>query len=904
NQNLRARNYFRTDLTRFPTKPKNIFHQYGGTFGGPIKKDKLFFFGDFQRTTQRNIGTATLSLPTATMRTGDFRGSGVTIYDPATGDASGNNRLPISCNGVQNVICANRIDPAAAKIVSSMPALTNPNALTNNLVTAANGLQNINTFDTKINYVMSERSMVFGRYSLSQAHIFDPPTFGAALGGDAINGGQLGNADNRTQSAGLGGTYTFSPNLLADWNFGFTRLRLGATALDIGTAYGLDTLGISGTNGFGTTGDPSLYNGIPAMAINSVSNIGNPNTGNPFLFRDNQYVTGENLSWTRGKHALRFGFEYDHTQLNHFQPQGSDGNFTTARGSFNFNGNLTTQTTGSPVAPGNGFAQFLLGLANRAGKATLSFNPVAMRWTTWAWYVRDQWQIVPNLTINAGVRWEYYPPGYGDNGHGLPLYNPTNNNIYIGGLGSVPMNSNLDAGSGQFLPRVGLAYRLRDKTVIRAGYGMSADPYTWHFLRNAYPGTITTDIGTSTGRIPVLSLTGTNATGGSYNTVPTGLASSIVPIPNVSSGVIPLPVGAGTRTFANPYRRGYINSFNLTVQNQFTNTLTAEVGYVGARAIRPPANVNLNGAAVCPAGLSAAACRLAPYGEPLTIAFGHSVADVSSIVPFKNNYYDSLQTKMTQRLGGDSFIGVSYTYSKAIDYTENEDLSGLFEHNPLYWSLDKALAGFDRTHNLQVFGLYELPFGKGKRWGQSGVASWLAGGWQLNAVLSRLSGTPFNLTGSAGLLNPGTARGLNETVNLVGSYHVIGGNPWSLAGTCPNTSCDYFDPSIFAQPTAGNFGNVHRNTFRGPGVFGIDASIFRDFKLTERFTFQFRTELFGLTNTPRFSNPNGACSSGAGAVCLLPNNNFGSITSTLGTSGSGASTDGARQIWFAGKLVF
>ena len=910
NQSLRARNYFKTDLTRFPTKAKNIFHQFGATLGGPIVKDKLFFFGDFQRTTQRWLGQTTVTLPTAAMRIGDFTAPGLPkIYDPATGDANGNNRTQISCNGVLNMICPNRIDPAVSKLIAMMPALTNPTSLTNNYVAAGTGQYNVNDYDIKINYVPGQNSTVFGRYSLSNSHIFDPPTLGA-LGGDATNGGQLGNADSRIQSVGLGGTYTFSPTLVADANVGFTRQRLGATNIDIASPFGLSTLGISGTNGFGTSGDPSLYNGVPAFQTTSVANIGNTNTGNPFLFRDNQYVTAANLSWNKGKHGLRFGIEYDHTQMNHFQPQGADGNFTTARGSFNFNGNLTTQNSNSSVSnPGNSVAQLLLGLPNRAGKAILDANPDALRWSTWAWYARDQWQFSPKLTVNLGVRWEFYPFGYSDNGHGLPYFNPTNGNVYIGGNGGVPLDSTVDAGKGQFLPRVGVAYRLTEKTVIRAGYGMSADPNQWHALRNAYPSTITTDSGSSSGRVPLLSLTGTNATAASYGTVPTGLASFLVPLPNISSGVIPLPVGAGTRTVGNPFRRGYIESFNFTVQRELTHTLTAEAGYVGARGIRPFTNVNLNAAAICPAGLSGAACKLAPYGEQLTDALGHTVADVTAYIPFKNNYYDSLQTKVTQRLGGSSLAGLAYTFSKAINFSENEDLSGLFEHNPAYWNLNRSLASFDRTHNLQVYVVYDLPFGRGKRWAQSGVANWLAGGWQLNTVVSRLSGTPFNLTGNAALLNPGTSRGLNETVNLAGQYKVIGGNPWSGTGICPNTSCDYFDPSIFTQPTAGTFGSVRRNTFRGPGVFDADLSIFRSFKITERINFQFRTEIFGLTNTPRFSNPNGSCSSGAGASCLITSNgvvtnNFGSITSTLGTSGSNASTDGARTIWFAGKVVF
>ncbi len=169
-------------------------------------KDKLFFFGDYQRTTQRGLGQPTFTLPTAAMRAGDFSAPGLPkIYDPASGDANGNNRAQISCNGVLNVICPNRIDPAAAQMVSLLPALTNPNALTNNYVAVGNGQYNVDDTDVKVSYIPGEKSTVFARYSISRSHIFDPPALGAA-GGDATNGGQNGNADSRIQSVGLGGT--------------------------------------------------------------------------------------------------------------------------------------------------------------------------------------------------------------------------------------------------------------------------------------------------------------------------------------------------------------------------------------------------------------------------------------------------------------------------------------------------------------------------------------------------------------------------------------------------------------------------------------------------------------------------------------------------------------------------
>lgn len=917
NQALRTRNYFKTDKVRFPTLPKNILHQYGGTIGGPIKKDKLFFFGDYQRTTQRGIGQPTFTLPTDAMRSGDFTDPRLPIiYDPATGDVNGNGRTQISCNGVLNMICPNRIDPAASTLVGLMPALTTPGAITNNYVASGTGQYNVDDTDVKVNYIANQKSMIFGRYSISRSHIFDPPALGA-LGGDATNGGQQGNADSRIQSVGLGATYTISPTILFDWNFGFTRQRLGATNVDINSQYGLDVLDIPGTNAYGTTGDPTLYGGIPFFQTTGLANLGNSNVANPFVFRDNQYVTGANLSWNHGKHAFRFGMEFDHVQMNHFQPQGADGNFTSARGSFNFDGNLTTEnSTSATNNPGNAFAQFLLGLSNRAGKDVLLFNPISLRWSTWAWYARDQWQVNRKLTLTLGVRWEYYPFGHGDNGHGLPYFNPTNGNVYIGGLGSVPMDSTMDVGGGQFLPRVGFAYRLTEKTVVRGGYGMSADPSQWHYLRNSYPGNITTDPGNASGRVPEISLTGTNATAPSYGTIPIGLAPILVPLPDISSGVIPLPVGAGTRDFANPFHRGYFNSFNFTVQQDFAGFI-AEAAYVGTRGIRPLTNLNLNAAPICPITVvpyTAANCIAAGYGEPLTTALGHKVSDVSSLTPFGNNYYDSLQTKLTRRLQGGSLVGLAYTFSKAIDYSDNEDLNGSFENYPAYVYLNKSLSSFDRTHNFEAYAVYNLPFGKGQRWGQNGVVNAVAGGWQINSTVSKLSGTPFNITGNAGNLNPASSRGFTQMVNLVKPVHITSGNPYSGAGTCLQNltaaqcaSQEYFDPSDFAQPGLGTFGDVRRDTFRGPGVFDMDLSIFRDFKISEHFTFQFRAEAFGLTNTPRFQNPgNGTanCTSGAGTPCVVTNSTFGYITGTLGTSGSNSSTDGTRNIWFAGKLVF
>jgi len=981
--------------------PKNIYQEYGFNVGGPVYiprmltgRKKLFFFSNFDRITRRQAISGNVSVPDANMIAGNFSGvvsstTGNTIlYDPlpatpysATSGwgATINHTLcptPAYTSGYLNYSCrpsftneygetgsgvntipASRFSNAASIMMTNLkpiaqlvgtagePTANYSSILANDIFGSGIFAYNRNASDTKITYVPNDNTQIFGKYGMSPYTGIDPQQLGAA-GGGTYDGGQPGAAQGRMQNVGLGMSHVLSPRSVIDADFGYTRQVTGAqSTLDLSLGdYGTGVLGIPGTNGPGTD-----YVGQPGFAFSTFNGLGNVNGSNPFLFRDNQFTGDLNLSWVKGKHSTKYGFTYYHFDLNHFQPT-SGGGVSFPRGGFQFQGGMSCGITATATAATcgvngyNSIADFLLGLPNNGSGAGVSksqqtFDPDSLRWTQIGAYAQDQWTITPKLTLNYGVRYELYPPAYRDKTGvtvlvpGLPL----SSNVEVGGVNGNPENSGISTGYGFYAPRLGIAYRLTEKTVIRSGFGLTADPDSMRYLRDEFPEDLTPNYsGTGTGTIAVDPVNTTTYASG--QPMPLTYGIPIQTAPNYSSGFASLPVSGSTTTVAQNFRRGYIESWNLFVQRDIGRQYVVNVGYVGTHFVRQQVGVSLNAA---PLPSSSTTCMANGQYNPASGLTGACSYQANTIInqmhcnatstggyacyntggitmsePLFSSMYDALQTQLTHNAGNNLSMGVVYTYSHAIDYEDNGAGSGAegtkFNY-PSMFRMNKGTAGYDQKQNMQVWSVYSLPFGRGQKFANQGLLSEIVGGFQLNGQFSHYSGFPFGVSANSNLIG-NMAPGYGTTyAQLASAYQQMGGHNRVAGSSTVSGGNPWFNQAAFANPVepantvSGNPSNVGptlpntgRNSFRGPGQSIFNTSIFKSIHVFRESAFQIRFEAFNVFNHPLLNNPNTTVPTTANVT----SGNYGTFGLITSYGPPYSPTQGARALQFSGRFNF
>ena len=852
NSDLDARTFFNASTGHV------AYNYFGGDIGGPIKKNKLFFFTDYLRVEDHEANTSLVTIPSLASRTGDESASPAPVYNPLTGAQNGTDAGRTPFPG--NIIPANLINPISAKILALLPAPNqsfNPANPVNNYFAALPFTKNYNSVDVKIDYNIGDRDRLSGRFSFQRPVVFQAPLFGNA-GGDGPGGAFMGTGTQKTYSAGINYNRTITPTLITEVRVGVAHYHNEAFPSDFGTN-DATALGIPGVN----LSSDAFTSGI--VGINVGGPFSQPMIGYSASLPWDRAEANIDLvnSWTKikGNHTIKWGVDIRRVRDDLLQDQ-----TYSPRGIYTFGANQTS-IVGAATNWGNDIASLLLDQPSGAGRDLDTFFP-AYRDTWFFAFAGDRWQVSPKLTLDLGLRWELYEPGTPHFPGGFSNYDPYSNTLVVAGIGNNPSNLGMQTDYKYFAPRVGIAYRLTPQTVMRAGFGMSYTPFPDNTYAYNFP-------------VRANNAYNTSPTGNGYGpaVLGDGVSPALfqagfpapVPVAIPANGII-TPTGtlASSNFFVIPldYKNPYVESWNVAVQRSLPGRFNLDVAYVGNHGVRTPDQFNLNVSYTPNSG------NAGDIFFPRTQSYTQFWRGFSSM-------YNALQVKFDRRFYNGLSVTTSFTWQKAMDMQTGDD-------GNLLWYINArrnwARADFDRTLSFVQSYVYQLPIGPGKKLLDRGVASKIIGGWQVSGILTLLTGTPFYISANGGALNtPGETQTANQ-VGPVDILHNIG--PGQL----------WFSTSSFTQPVgAGVFGTSGRNILSGPGMFRIDLSLFKTFSFTERVKLEIRGESFDLTNTPAFSNPNGS----------LTSSSFGQVTGTV-NSGAGVNGVGTfgRAFQLGAKVTF
>ena len=822
NQDIQARNFFS------PTVPPLKRNQFGSTLGGPIRHDKIFFFGDYEGARTRQGTTFNSNVPTAQEVGGDFSGARP-IFDPLTTAVNpANSSQFIRTQFPNNMIPVSRQSPQALYFKSWFPTPNNGPGL---YAYSPALLLDTDKFDIKISPRLTAKDSIVSRYSYVANTEQDTQAY-PALGYYPLT--------SRSQNAGLTYVHLFSPTVTGELTYDY--YRTSAHLANASNFNGKDVVSAAGITGF--DGISNQYPAAPQLVFSGYTSIAGNTDNRPKINHIRTFQYRSSLTWAHGNHFVKFGAQLSHQSHSFVHGQQS-------QGVFNFNG----QYTQNPLSTGNtgdAFADFLLGYPNSVTRST-AIQTYGNTGNFWAFYGQDDYRVSRNFTLNIGLRWELNSFFDGIRGQ-TNAFDFATGKMIIPTVNGTPdltaqpgeaqmwtvfrplLETSEDKGLPWSIrypdyrdpaPRIGFAWRPfgSERWVVRSAYGIFyvyPDSNQTQYLVSTPPfqlfQTLNNDVPTLTTLTPTRNL-----------------ANYFLGQPIVSLGAAISPSSGGTQ-----YRSTYTQTWNFTLQHEFGNNIAAEVAYVGDKGTRVSSTSQYNIPLPGPGNVQAR--RPYPDWGPIRyITWGGS------------SIYHSFQAKLEKRFShGFSFLG-SYTFSKCLDGPGSEETGAPASYLD---NVYKGLCTFDVPNNFVTSYVWELPFGKGHKLLSTApsAVNFLIGGWQWQGINTFQSGVPFSATISTDRANTAVSQNPDSI-----APPVVPGNPSCWFFVSANPACKALLPNqadTFVLPAQYTYGNAGRDTLRNGRLIQLDTSLFKSFKLTETKIFDFRAQVYNLTNTPSFNTPN------------------------------------------------
>jgi carboxypeptidase family protein len=839
NEALNARNYFQSTI---PTKPEYRRNQFGGTAGGPLVKDRTFFFVDYQGQRQ-SIGRTQISVvPTLLQRQGIFTeaiaGRVPAIFDPASAPGAGRAAF------ANNTIPVNRIDPIALALLQRYPLPTSPGT-SNNYSRTDNEIDNQDQWDVRLDHRFSGRDQAFGRLSYFRDGFV--PVTPLPDGSGSVTGTLGGRQDTTAWSFASNYQHVFSTNLLNEVRVGDTRRSVGRTAAQLaGAADAALIPGIPSTAMFPNT--------LPTFAIAGYQQLGSP-TNTASDFNTSVSEVADSLSWVKGRHALKMGLDWRWERLNVVQPPFPAGNFEFSN---LFSDQPGTANTGTPLA------SFLLGQV-QTFSIDLQQSQIQERARFQEYFIQDEWRVSDRLTISPGLRYTLNFPSTEINGQTAVFNLQTQLLEYPGDNPVRPLKKN------NWGPRIGVVYRATDKTVLSTGYGL-----VWIEMAG-----ITTPFTTPT--FPFL------------QTVSQRTLDNLTPAFTLRNGPTVVPVtptptaGLGQGVFAvdGTLGSGYVQQWNASVQRELTPNTSFEVAYVGSHIVHvgiPDSNVNQLTADQLALGAALQQNVPNPYFGiiPRSSSLGNPTIpraqllkpfpEYTTVSIYRDNvgttFYQALELSVRQRLSRGLQYSVAYTRSKLMDDASSvfdaSILTGPIANFPVADSFNRSLerdySNGDMPHVFAASVVWDLPMGSGRARQGHGLLGALFNDWNASAIITLQSGMPVTVTQTTN--NNAFAGFGTQRPNLVG-------DPTLPADQ--RTPSHWFNTAAFQAAGPFTIGTASRNPVRGPSYRDVDFALTRRVPVGGSRSIELRGEIFNLLNTPNFGAPN----------AVVGASNFGTITSTL-----------------------